>query len=215
MLPSVSPTSQNRRKELGLVITGQVSYWLWPNREQILFLVPESKKYLFLIDNDPERRDYSKHWNIIQLSTLWPEKESREWLISITSPIHLRGERWIITRGAPDQIQEQGRRNIWVSFTEDQCPQCEKLFTEKGSLNKYIDSILRKIKYPCDKCRKKFTELGSMKKHIQSVHERVMFPCDKFYYQATEKVLLKKHVVCPWRFQVSFWSLWKTIYRTS
>ena len=25
----------------------------------------------------------------------------------------------------------------------------------------------------------------------------------------------KKHVVCPWRFQVSFWSLWKTIYRTS
>ena len=109
MLPSVSPTSQNRRKELGLVITGQVSYWLWPNREQILFLVPESKKYLFLIDNDPERRDYLKHWNIIQLSTLWPEKESREWLISITSPIHLRGERWIITWGAPDQLQEQGQ----------------------------------------------------------------------------------------------------------
>ena len=86
MLPSVSPPSQNIRKELVLVIIGQVSRWLWWNREQILFLVPESKKYLYLIDIDPERRGYSKLWNIIQLSTLWPEKESREWLVYLFNP---------------------------------------------------------------------------------------------------------------------------------
>ena len=86
MLPSVSPPSQNIRKELVLVIIGQVSCWLWWNREQILFLVPESKKYLYLIDIDPERRGYSKLWNIIQLSTLWPEKESREWLVYLFNP---------------------------------------------------------------------------------------------------------------------------------
>ena len=49
------------------------------------------------------------------------------------------------------------------------------------------------IKYWCDQCDKLFTELGSMKKHIQSVHEGVMFLCDKCYYQASEKGLLKKH----------------------
>ena len=86
MLPSVSPPSQNIRKELVQVIIGQVSCWLWWNREQILFLVPESKKYFFLIDIDPERRGYSKLWNIIQLSTLWPEKESREWLVYLFNP---------------------------------------------------------------------------------------------------------------------------------
>ena len=83
ILPSVSSPSQNRRKELVLVITSQVSYWLWPIREQILFLVTETKKYFFLIlFNDP----YLKQWNIIQLSTLWCDKESREWLISLFIP---------------------------------------------------------------------------------------------------------------------------------
>ena len=62
--------------------------------------------------------------------------------------------------------------------------------TKLGSMKKPVHEG---IKYWFDQCDKQFTELGSMKKHIQSVHEGVMFLCDKCYYQASEKGLLKKH----------------------
>ena len=70
ILPSVSSPSQNRRKELVLVITSQVSYWLWPIREQILFLVPETKKYFF---SDPFQ------WSLFKAMKYYPTLHTLMW----------------------------------------------------------------------------------------------------------------------------------------
>ena len=115
ILPSVSSPSQNRRKELVLVITSQVSYWLWPIREQILFLVPETKKYFF---SDPFQWSLFKAMKYYPtIHTLMWQRKQRVAIISLFIPS--QGEEvvvmeiyWPLKLSMVKVIKVRGRGNI-------------------------------------------------------------------------------------------------------
>ena len=53
-------------------------------------------------------------------------------------------------------------------------------------MKKPVQSVHEGIKYWCDQCDKQFTELGSMKKHIQSVQKSCFLVINVIIKQKTK-----------------------------
>ena len=71
-----------------------------------------------------------------------------------------------------------GDRNIHVRRVHGceryvcQCQVCDKLFTQKSSLNHHIKSVHQGgARYPCQVCDRVFNQKGNLNQHIKSVHQ--------------------------------------------
>ena len=76
-----------------------------------------------------------------------------------------------------------------------QCQQCDKVFKEKNSVSRHIQSVHDGVKYGCSQCNQQFTQYGGLKRHVLSVHEGVTYACNQCDYKATQKGSLKGHIL--------------------
>jgi len=69
-------------------------------------------------------------------------------------------------------------------------------FTEKGKLNKHVDSIHEgKKPFQCDICQKSFTQKASMTTHILTIHEgEKPHHCEICDERVTMKNHMKRHL---------------------
>ena len=51
-----------------------------------------------------------------------------------------------------------------------QCPQCDKLFTENGTVHIHIRSVHEGVKYACNQCDYQATQHSHLTRHFQSKH---------------------------------------------
>ena len=75
-----------------------------------------------------------------------------------------------------------------------QCQQCDKVFKEKNSVSRHIQSVHAGVKYGCSQCNQQFTQYGGLKRHVESVHEGVTYACNQCNYKATQKGSLRGHI---------------------
>ena len=55
---------------------------------------------------------------------------------------------------------------------EIKCQSCDKIFSEKGSMNRHVASVHEGMKpFKCEFCDKSFSQKGNSIKHVASVHE--------------------------------------------
>ena len=50
------------------------------------------------------------------------------------------------------------------------CEQCEKTFTQPGTLNRHKKTVQGGIRYSCDQCQRKFSQSGKLSQHMKIVH---------------------------------------------
>ena len=50
------------------------------------------------------------------------------------------------------------------------CEQCEKTFTQPGTLNRHKKTVHGGVRYFCDQCQRKFSQSGKLSQHIKIVH---------------------------------------------
>ena len=74
------------------------------------------------------------------------------------------------------------------------CDQCDKQFTQQGSLSRHIHSAHESVKYACNQCDYQATRQDHLTIHIQSAHEGAKYACDQCDYQATQQRNLIRHI---------------------
>ena len=81
---------------------------------------------------------------------------------------------------------------------KQKCESCGNLFSEEGTLNKHIHTVLEFSKnYKCESCGKLFPHGGKLKRHIKRVHERMNaaqnLQLTKFKCKICKKEITGKH----------------------
>ena len=66
-------------------------------------------------------------------------------------------------RGRPRNTDKEEKKG-------HECPECEKTFSQAGSLKIHMNSIHQKIRYNCNFCEKSSTTKDNLKKHIATKH---------------------------------------------
>ena len=61
-------------------------------------------------------------------------------------------------------------QNVMLDPNSSQCPQCNAIFSRKGSMLKHIRIIHEGERHPCNYCSYKSGELVNLKRHIRSKH---------------------------------------------
>lgn len=76
------------------------------------------------------------------------------------------------------------------------CPECNRAFSLKGSLNYHISAVHLKIKkFECGKCARAFPTRQDVKVHLDAVHRKLKkFPCAECDHAFTQQGSLKLHV---------------------
>ena len=80
--------------------------------------------------------------------------------------------------------------------TAYKCTQCERHFSDRGSIRRHVKIVHEGIRYPCDRCDYKATQQNHLQTHIKSVHDGVKYPCNTplCNYMATQPGQLKLHI---------------------
>ena len=72
------------------------------------------------------------------------------------------------------------------------CIECSKVFSHKGTLNRHISSIHKKMFTMCKKCGEKFNRKFSLKRHMENCGQNYQCDvCDK-NYETTGKLKIHK-----------------------
>lgn len=82
------------------------------------------------------------------------------------------------------------------SFASKQCPECGKLFYDKKTMIRHLNTIHQGLRNynDCDQCSYRAEAKCHLKKHIESVHEGVKrFVCEKCPYKTNWKSHFKSH----------------------
>ena len=82
------------------------------------------------------------------------------------------------------------------SFTSKQCPECGKLFYDRKTMIRHLNTIHQGLRNynDCDQCSYRAEAKCHLKKHIESVHEGLKrFACEKCPYKTNWKSHFKSH----------------------
>ena len=74
------------------------------------------------------------------------------------------------------------------------CPDCEKQFSQKGTMRIHHKSVHQGVEYPCSQCDFKAKDKGYLKKHVKSQHEGQNNCCSQCDYKTNTKVKLMYHI---------------------
>ena len=90
--------------------------------------------------------------------------------------------------------QRKPRNQISSDAKSIECPDCGKVFTQRGHMVTHYRSKHEGIKYPCNLCDYQASYQSHLTTHIQSKHEGIKYPCNQCDYQSTQQSNLQTHI---------------------
>ena len=79
--------------------------------------------------------------------------------------------------------QTKSLNQISSDAKSTECPECGKVFTEKGNMVKHLRSKHEGIKYSCNQCDYQATQQGNLQTHIAAKHSDNILQCELCDYQ--------------------------------
>ena len=90
--------------------------------------------------------------------------------------------------------QRKPRNQISSDAKSIECPDCGKVFTQRGHMVTHYRSKHIGLKYPCHQCDYRATQQSSLQTHVLSKHDGIRYPCNQCDYKATQQANLQTHI---------------------
>ena len=132
-----------------------------------------------------ELRDLSRGADLNQGATKTEDKETDYEVNFNLSELNSKKE---------DNIIEKQNYYIPIERNSTKCPNCDKVFAERNSIKRHIDSVHAGVKHKCNQCSFEATLQQSLKRHIKSVHEGFRYQCSYCSLSTVQPHDLKRHI---------------------